>query len=385
MYIYSRCSERTQKYNCPRCNIAYCSVACYKSSTHLKCSEEFYKSCVLEEMTLQSKLKNTPGPSDDVKRMYEILKRIQDDQPIDSDSENSDEELDSDDDDNDDENSVNEGDLSKRLAGIDLNDADAVWSHLTETERQEFNKMIQGEDVTSILPKFNAWWENKIKRKLVSETNESEPKVEHPHIIESIVEFDRISKKPPALCVGNNLTNLLAGYASMARFFYGEHQSNKNGAINYLVAVCANLRSNANFDDSDLAIESIRHDALTQGYSIDEHDVRQMRKDVDNLIEGPKSDKPTNTFILAALSDLHRLLLAVKTAKKFEQLQIAAATNSVKIQNSSSVEPITDSEQFSILFSDHKKNDCLNVEKGKLNVIIKKVEYYLAYAKKYRD
>ena len=37
------CVEETSKYTCPRCNLCYCSTACYKSEKHLQCSENFYK------------------------------------------------------------------------------------------------------------------------------------------------------------------------------------------------------------------------------------------------------------------------------------------------------------------------------------------------------
>ncbi|XP_031638610.1 zinc finger HIT domain-containing protein 2-like [Contarinia nasturtii] len=384
------CSKGTQKYNCPRCNLSYCSVECYKSPSHLKCSEEFYKECVLEEMSAESKMKKATGRSsgdEDVKKMYEMLKRVESQQQDESDFEHSDDDepLDSD----DDEDSADAGDLSKRLEGIDLNDADAIWSKLTESERQEFNQIVQSEDVTSLLPTFNAWWENKIKRKLVTELNgdendEVETIVDHPQIVESIVDFARISTKTPASCVLNNLINVLAAYASMVRYFYGEYNSNKIEAVNYLVAVCANLRTNANFDDSDVAIESIRHDALNEGYAIDEHDVKQMRRDVSYIMEGPIQDNQTNIFVLAALSDLHRLLLAVKVELKSTQTQITALASVANDPCPSSSKSTNDSKKFTKRFNDQKENICLKLEKGKLTAVTKKIEYYLAYVKKYQ-
>lgn len=380
---YFSCSKGTKKYSCPRCNLAYCSIDCYKSPNHIKCSEEFFKDCVLEEMALDSKMKSAPGPSDDVKKMYEILKRVENDEPTDSDLELSDDEgLDSD----DDEGTVeDDNDLADRLEGIDLNDAEALWSKLTDSERQEFNKIIQSEDVTSILPEFKAWWERKIKRKLVTEMNgdaadEVEPHVEHPKIIESIVDFSRISTKSPAPCVLNNLKNVLAGYSSMVRFFYGEHGTSKHEAVTYLVSICANLRANANFDDSAVAIESIRQDALNEGYAIDEQDARQMKKDVNHLIEGPIQDKQTNTFVLAALSDLHNLFSTVKAEKKQTDSKPSTSTDEANHQN----ETMEEGVKFSKRFADQKTADCQSFRKGQLTAMIKKIEYYLAFVKKYQ-
>lgn len=335
-------------------------------------------------MATQSKLKHAPGTSDDVKQMYEILKKMENNEQMDSDSnlsDDEDDELDSD----DEEDLLGDDDLSKRLEGIDLNDADAIWSKLTEGERQEFDKIVQSEDVTSILPKFSAWWEKQIQRKLVTELNGDEKdetevnRVEHPKIVDKIVDFARISTRPPASCILNNLTNVLASYTSMVRFFYGEQETSKHEAISYLMAVCANLRTNANFDDTSLAIESIRQDALNEGYSIDESDLRQMKKDVDHLMAGSIQDKQNNVFVLAALSDLHRLFSAIKIEMKSKPMD---TSNQVPNDPASDQQKL-ESEQFSKRFNDRKVNSCQNLDKGKLTAIIKKLEYYLAYVSKY--
>lgn len=343
-------------------------------------------------MALQSQPKNAPGSSDDVKQMYEILKRIENNEMTDSDFEVPDDDDDGDELDSDDETDMpDDNDLSKRLEGIDLNDADAIWSHLTDAEKQEFKKIVQSEDVTSILPKFVGWWEKQIEKKLVTEMNdeeEDEPEennIEYPMIIEPIVDFGKISLKPPASCVVNNLVNVLGSYASMVRFFYDDYETNQNEAVNYVVGICANLRTNANFDDSDLAIESIRQDGLSEGYSIDDSDVRQMKKDVDCLMKGPIQNKQSNTYALAALSDLHRLLLAVKTELKSAKTKPVDSSNQAQ-ENSATADAVSkpsssESETFSTRFNDQQVKQRL--EKGKLTAIIKKIEYYLSYVNKY--
>lgn len=405
--INFRCKSLPQKYSCPRCNIEYCSVGCYQSPGHQKCSEEFYKGCVLEEMTFQSKSKNPPKQSENVKEMYEMLRRVENDPPITGDFDLSDQELDSDDEDdyeNLTENDEDDDDLAKRIEGIDLNDADAIWSLLNEHERDEFNTILQSEDVTSILPKFDAWWEKKIKRKLVAEMNgdetgEPDQTIDHPKIIDSIKDFGLISTKPPAPCVINNLINVLAAYASMVRYFYGEPDTNKFEAVNYMLSICANLRTNANFDDSAVAIESIRQDAHNEGYAIDENDLRQIQKDVDCLMNGPVQDKQINTFVLVALSELHRLFSAVKADQKSMNgngndsadgtinLNSNASPSASKAalnnpSTPSNVQP-KDSDQFSKLFSTQNTKECIKLKDVKLTPLIKKIEYYLAYSNKF--
>ena len=68
------CREHTSKYNCPSCNAAYCSLACYQSSRHASCSQPFLKK------TLQAELgeKGVASNVDDSERraMMDVLRRM---------------------------------------------------------------------------------------------------------------------------------------------------------------------------------------------------------------------------------------------------------------------------------------------------------------------
>jgi hypothetical protein len=55
--------------------------------------------------------------------------------------------LDSDDDD----------DLAERLEGVDLDDADQVWSQLTADERAEFERMCSSGKIEDLVPEFVPW------------------------------------------------------------------------------------------------------------------------------------------------------------------------------------------------------------------------------------
>ncbi|GMT17746.1 hypothetical protein PFISCL1PPCAC_9043 [Pristionchus fissidentatus] len=37
-------------YRCPRCDVAYCGLKCFKSEAHGACSEDFYRGCVKEQL-----------------------------------------------------------------------------------------------------------------------------------------------------------------------------------------------------------------------------------------------------------------------------------------------------------------------------------------------
>lgn len=44
------CDEKTFKYSCPKCNIKYCSVECYKLHNQKTCSESFFKQQIENEI-----------------------------------------------------------------------------------------------------------------------------------------------------------------------------------------------------------------------------------------------------------------------------------------------------------------------------------------------
>lgn len=50
--------------------------------------------------------------------------------------------------------------LAERLAGIDLDDADKVWSVLTEEEKSEFGQFASSVDkVEQVMEEWVPWWE----------------------------------------------------------------------------------------------------------------------------------------------------------------------------------------------------------------------------------
>lgn len=376
-----RCFKEPQKYCCPRCNIQYCSVGCYKSTKHSQCSESFYKDCVMQEMAMQSAtqyrqercgtLDDIPGLSDDIKRMYAILKRMESNDSNGSDIEDFDiEDIDSDDEELAGklqrllENRMkmyefvfSELDLSTRLNGVDLNNADAIWSKLTSDEKHEFEKIAASGDALNFLPTYKAWWTK--EKKLIEEITETKNEQSPPEIIKNIVNFDKISSKPPADCVKHNLKNVLAAYALSVRFFNGEHETSAHEFTNYFITICSNIKSNFNFDDDDIAIESVVHCCRNEGLSVDVEEVKLLHEDVQQISK-------FSSFILAALSDIHRSMSQAKRSKFVKK-------------------PTNKKSDFSRKFFDHEIVNFGNLDKTKLHAGIKKIEYYLSLVAKYKE
>lgn len=184
------CNKNTKSYTCPRCGIGYCNLDCYKSESHLECSESFYKQCVEEE------LRSLENDSTGKQKMLDILKRLQEEDPENdmlTESEDE-EELDSDDE-------ANLLDLKTRLKDIDLDNSEQVWSVLSHTEKQEFEALIKSGGASKLLQPWVPWWTTH-KQPLVASLELTEEdiiekrEIEYPVIID-VKSFNEQMKKQP--------------------------------------------------------------------------------------------------------------------------------------------------------------------------------------------
>lgn len=334
-------------------------------------------------------LDNIPGISDEICQMYRDLKRMESSTSVISDI--SEEELTSGIDNcGNDTNHCEE--LAERLHGVDLSDADLVWSKLSESERQQMGKVVQQQNMTAVLPTFNPWWENKVQRIQISEvggdqinlvsTEHEWRNLQHPKIKKAIAEFSQISTEPPSQHIEHNLTNVLAAYTSTVRFFYGEHLRSAYEAVKYLIVICSFLKSNTTFIDPKLAIDAVRNEARKEGLTIEDHDLIQMKKDIDCIREGPDPNHQTNCYILAALSDLYRLFQLAKSRTALTPRK-AFTSSSKTLEIVPSQEQAREFQQFISRFGDFKIVEFISMDKQQIKSTLKKVEYFLAYAKQF--
>ena len=127
------CEKKVSNYTCPRCNVRYCSSKCYKSDKHLQCSELFYKDCVLQALSGEK------CRSEDKLKMLEMMKKLEE-----QDKE---------------EDAFDTEDLEERLHDIDIDsDPEAVWSALTENERNDFESAVKSGDISNVIDVWVPWW-----------------------------------------------------------------------------------------------------------------------------------------------------------------------------------------------------------------------------------
>ncbi|CAJ1067088.1 zinc finger HIT domain-containing protein 2 [Xyrichtys novacula] len=206
------CKCKPSCYTCPRCNLHYCSLACYRSPEHTTCSEEFYKESVLQELKdmgktesegrkkmqevllgLRQKAESTHGgmetllkeagvlsaDSDEREReetekvqVLELLSRLAELQQSEDENETEieailmkleqigGEDLSSVDVDQDPEGT--EGvDLADRLAGLDIDklSEEALWELLSTKEKETFLGLMKDGALGKLVPLWKPWWE----------------------------------------------------------------------------------------------------------------------------------------------------------------------------------------------------------------------------------
>ncbi|WWC72945.1 uncharacterized protein I206_106909 [Kwoniella pini CBS 10737] len=165
------CRKNESRYTCPRCNILYCSLDCFRDEAHTQCSEPFYKSTVLSSIATDPKV-----GMDEKKNMIDLLKRFEEAQ---AEGENSEdflkqlEELEKEEEDQD--------ELLEKLQGIDLDEIDsnqlfhllpqqhrdAFLSALKDPESAEAKILLeqatQSDENQGDVPKVLPWWEDQLE------------------------------------------------------------------------------------------------------------------------------------------------------------------------------------------------------------------------------
>uniref|UniRef100_A0A1B0FNQ9 HIT-type domain-containing protein n=1 Tax=Glossina morsitans morsitans TaxID=37546 RepID=A0A1B0FNQ9_GLOMM len=364
------CFKAQFKYTCPRCNIIYCSVACYKAEQHLKCSEEFYKQCIQDELT------STPAnkSKEDIRKIYDILRRIQEAdagfQPHDFEN---DELIDSDDDElsplndqglDENDNEDDELDLAERLKDVDINDADTVWECLTSREREEFKNMLKTGDIMKLVPAYVPWWLRKpTTSKIVEIGKESDDDSSLPPIMNNIPKFSAICQKDPSPCLHYNLWNILSAYTCMIRFFGGEHLMNPHEACVYLVNLSLCLKFGTNFEDVEDAIISVEMEALTTGNGAIQlmpagSGKNPFVEDREQLQADARAIMASHRFKLAAISDILTTFSLTKKILKHPKKQDTEFQKAFALTGGLEV-----------------------LTRQKVQCLIKKFEFYISYIK----
>lgn len=340
------CGIGVGSYTCPRCHRDYCGLKCYQAPGHSSCSEDFYKDCVRAELCGENLSQESK------EKMQQILRRLNDEAGRDEDSEEGD---------SDDDDEVE--DLEDRLRGVDLDDTERVWSLLTQEERRQFTDLVQTEQVLNILPDYTPWWSQQFPVPRIQEVDRDEELLPEyrrlaPPIWEDIPKFSDLCRQPPSDYVQYGLLNLLYAYAYAVRYLYGDYGDSPLRLVEIVETLAASLQGQ-NFDLADTALEAAASLANQEpDLAVSLEMARAVKRDVYQLVRGPNREEPTY-YILAGLSDLRcQYLKAIQELKKKSQKKPPAGDGR---------------------FSERPPQ----VEAKAAKLHLKKIEFYLAWAKEY--
>ncbi|KAN0130040.1 hypothetical protein V8E53_012194 [Lactarius tabidus] len=326
------CRRQFSRYTCPRCNLLYCSLSCFRSEAHSQCSEPFYRDQLASDIHTESSTSAAER-----KAMLELLKRFEQDNLDDpfAHPENSD----------DDEGPVD--DLERRLAGVDLESASAdnIWAALTPEERSRFTRVIQ--DPTSELTKTlltspdlvddipAPWWTSSSKTPPV---NAPAPRPARAPELISMPHSLSVSRTPPstpapAFPLAYNLVAILVAYAYASRHLSAYPLASSPDAralVSRLVPFLVSRDDKTRFPGIESASTDV-YSRFSTG-TITPSAFALLLRDAATLLRPPLvAENDEGALALRALSDLHELFKprAPRTAAKIvfyaAQVQLASA------------------------------------------------------------
>lgn len=112
------------RYTCPRCNVPYCSLRCYRA--HGTCAEDFYRDQVLGELR---------GRSASPSRLASALRRLRQQRETEDEPEDA---------------GLSPGPAPSRLLGL--------WERLAPAEKKAFERLLSRGEAGRLLPPWRPWW-----------------------------------------------------------------------------------------------------------------------------------------------------------------------------------------------------------------------------------
>ncbi|KAG2468855.1 zinc finger HIT domain-containing protein 2 [Polypterus senegalus] len=327
------CIANPGHYTCPRCNIRFCSLECYRGDNHGACSEEFYKESIFEHLKLEQ------ASEEGKRRMEEILLRTHQ-------MENSEESEQF-------EDGLQTEGLSERLAELDLDkmSEDEIWDHLSEGDKRKFNDLLSNGKIGIMVKQWVPWWEkhetrlveeiegnmeaedirviglskNEVKKvACLSKQNEkSEPEITEmranltnrkktsvPHIYTNILPLNTLNRSPSHL-VRYNLVNALYSYTFCLQLYNGDISENfiKLEFTQALLNISQALGSARVFGSIEEAlhagVDSVRTSPLYD--KDDPHAALRAVLAVAHVLVGENRSQ-VSRYTLASLSQMRRVL-----------------------------------------------------------------------------
>ncbi|XP_061692927.1 zinc finger HIT domain-containing protein 2 [Syngnathoides biaculeatus] len=361
------CNCKPACYTCPRCNLHYCGVACYRSPDHSLCSEDFYKESVLEELknmgetdqegkkkmqeillSLRQKAQMTNGGIESVFReagieqdtdikAVDLLSRLAELQEFEADSVEEIEDIlktleGIGEDEADEEPS---GSVARQLSELDLDklSEEELWALLDSREKEKFTGLLRGGALGGLIPVWRPWWEEHeeegkaLVEVLKQEVQKPDKKVKKtqdknktsivcgvPAISAKIPKLNSLCRNPsPLVCY--SVINTLYCYAFTLQLFNGDPDSLPFEFCDMMLTLSEGLSSGKVFNSVQEAVHSGETLILGGGY-LNKQESRATDLAVEataHILTGRDEENAT-VYILAALSQLRSALTRARAA-----------------------------------------------------------------------
>jgi len=290
--IYSRgricliCSKQFSHYTCPRCNVPYCSVECYKSHDK-RCVESF------NNENISNILKSTFVSSEDKRKMIEILKRQSEMTAGEEDRE---------------ELEVSEDDNPDSLTDL-ISPDDIKFEDLSPEQRKDFERAISDGRISRHLELWQPWWIS--SRPLDSISVASVSPACYQVSLRQLLPMG--SSPSPTLRFA--LVDLLFSFAFTARAFNGDFEEDPMEPVQTILVLSAVLSRNAVYHSTTESISNSLENSLQPSIFNSRRFSIEILKDVATILSSSK-------FVMIALNQLHQVFeLSLKKHSQQQQQQ----------------------------------------------------------------
>ncbi|KAJ3690340.1 hypothetical protein LUZ61_019504 [Rhynchospora tenuis] len=225
------CQKQFSQYTCPRCNIRYCSLPCYKGHS-LRCTESFMRDNVMDELQQMQ-------PEEETKRkMMDILKKFhsEDEDEVSSD--------------NEDEPMLSEELIQKVISGDEIRLED-----LSPEEIKRFKRALASGELSKLIEPWTPWWTKSSAksislgyggRQLITQINtEQDPSNNTAPVDEEIPPgpdnplppLNQLTRSEPSPFLAVHLVDVLYGYCFTLCLYNGDWSSDPLGSASVFLTI----------------------------------------------------------------------------------------------------------------------------------------------------
>ncbi|GCC37892.1 zinc finger HIT domain-containing protein 2 [Chiloscyllium punctatum] len=318
------------RYTCPRCNVPFCSLPCYRGSRHRACAESFYREAVLGELRDESR---RAGGAEARAGLRESLRRLRHSEAWEP------------------------GELEPghpHPGGT----AGRLWDSLSEEERRDFERLLESGQAAAWIKEWRPWWERRPPGPVLElqpsgleedrrceKVNKAQPVVDIartgsendselgrfteeqvtgrfwenddsiPGICSNIVPLLSLCSKPSPL-IQYSVVNVLYAYAFSMKLVNGDISGEmRDEFIEAALTVSEALKGNRVFMSTAEAVQAGVGAVRSTPYFSNPFEPVNTIKDTSVLLTGG-SKASNGHYTLAAISHLHRTLGRAKRSQQ---------------------------------------------------------------------